>query len=674
MSSTTDPDSVTTVGGSADATNRDHKGLRQRALRRAQHAITSRDVFLFLLAFRILNALSIKTFFQPDEFFQSLEPAWQIAFGPDSGAWITWEWKHHLRSAIHPYLFATIYWLAAAVAKLLHLSAHNRAELLIAAPKVFQAIFAATGDYYTWQLGQKVYGNDSNEAWATVRSGHNITINVFETQADVTPFAVSPWQWFCSTRTLSNCLETTLTTAALYLWPWQWSLDETDNDNVESDGLRSGKDDSQPESVDQLTKLRRCLVLAALACVLRPTNLLIWACLACFSLFHSTKTERVILIRETAICGSLVLTVSALFDRLYYRQWVFPPLRFLYFNIAQSLAVFYGRNDWSYYATQGYPLLLTTYLPFALLDIHRAITRTPTSQAPPAPAISPTIRHQLATLALLVPLPLSLISHKEVRFIYPLLPPLHILAAASVTHFFLPAISPASPTRSTRPSTLKRVLLLPALLATNALIALLATTSHQPGPLTALAYLRAEHESHYLTQPPASAPLAPAPTVMTAAFLMPCHSTPWRSHLVHPGIHAWALSCDPPVHRNASARAVYRDEADQFYADPVRWLDLHLGPPPRRKGVFGGKAPQRGLGMGGKGVGEEAWDGGEGAKAWPDYLVFFGALQGALKGVLGGSAYRECWRGWNSWGHDDARRKGDVVVWCLRGGEGEGRG
>ncbi|MCJ1414984.1 glycosylphosphatidylinositol anchor biosynthesis [Xylographa parallela] len=669
MSSTTDPDLVTTVGGSAEVTSRNTKSFRQRALRRAQHAITARDVFLFLLAFRILNALSIKTFFQPDEYFQSLEPAWQIAFGPDSGAWITWEWKHHLRSAIHPYLFATVYWLSAAVAQLLHLSAHNRAELLIAAPKVFQAIFAATGDYYTWRLGQKVYGHDSNESWATLA----LTV-------------CSPWQWFCSTRTLSNCLETTLTTVALYLWPWQWSMVKTENDAVESDGLRSDKDDNQPESVDQLAKLRRCLVLAALACVLRPTNLLIWACLACFSLLHATKTERVVLIRETAICGSLVLTVSALLDRLYYRQWVFPPFRFLHFNIAQSLAVFYGRNDWSYYLTQGYPLLLTTYLPFALLDIHRAITRTPTTQAPPAPTTSPTIRHQLATLALLVPLTLSLISHKEVRFIYPLLPPLHILAASSTTHFFLPALSPASPTRRTRASTLKRRLLLPALLATNTLIALLATTAHQPGPLTALAYLRAEHEAHYLSQPPAAAPLAPAPTVMTAAFLMPCHSTPWRSHLVHAGIHAWALSCDPPVHRNASARAAYVDEADRFYADPVPWLERQLGPPPRRKGVFGGKAPQRGLGMGmgtggrvgeeaGSGAaGREAWDGGEGAKAWPDYLVFFGALQGAMKGVLGGSAYRECWRGWNSWGHDDARRRGDVVVWCLRGGEGEGRG
>lgn len=53
------------------------------------------NVFLFLIAFRLVNALTVRTFFQPDEFFQSLEPAWQIAFGTgqdnkDQGAWMTW--------------------------------------------------------------------------------------------------------------------------------------------------------------------------------------------------------------------------------------------------------------------------------------------------------------------------------------------------------------------------------------------------------------------------------------------------------------------------------------------------------------------------------------------------------------------------------------------------------
>lgn len=48
------------------------------------------DIWMMLLAFRFINVLCVRTFFQPDEYFQSLEPAWQMAFGSQSGAWITW--------------------------------------------------------------------------------------------------------------------------------------------------------------------------------------------------------------------------------------------------------------------------------------------------------------------------------------------------------------------------------------------------------------------------------------------------------------------------------------------------------------------------------------------------------------------------------------------------------
>lgn len=68
----------------------DHDKPQRRALQHVKEATTSQDILLFLIAFRILNALSIRTFFQPDEYFQSLEPAWEIAFGSNSGTWITW--------------------------------------------------------------------------------------------------------------------------------------------------------------------------------------------------------------------------------------------------------------------------------------------------------------------------------------------------------------------------------------------------------------------------------------------------------------------------------------------------------------------------------------------------------------------------------------------------------
>ncbi len=55
-----------------------------------QSARKSRISFADVLLVRLVNALSIATFFQPDEYFQSLEPAWNLAFGPGSGAWLTW--------------------------------------------------------------------------------------------------------------------------------------------------------------------------------------------------------------------------------------------------------------------------------------------------------------------------------------------------------------------------------------------------------------------------------------------------------------------------------------------------------------------------------------------------------------------------------------------------------
>lgn len=67
---------------------------RKLAIREAYHAAyyeyQRRDMMYLLIILRFVNAITIRTFFQPDEYFQSLEPAWEMAFGASSGAWITW--------------------------------------------------------------------------------------------------------------------------------------------------------------------------------------------------------------------------------------------------------------------------------------------------------------------------------------------------------------------------------------------------------------------------------------------------------------------------------------------------------------------------------------------------------------------------------------------------------
>ncbi|KGO49588.1 GPI mannosyltransferase [Penicillium expansum] len=591
----------------------------------------TQNILLLLIAFRLVNAFVVRTFFQPDEYFQSLEPAWQIAFGQGQGAWVTWEWRHQLRSSLHPFLFAALYKAADFLAFTFRVSPAVRAELLIAAPKTAQAVVAAIGDFYTWKLAVRVYGDDSRGSWTTLVAT-----------------VLNPWQWFCSTRTLSNCLETTITIVAMELWPWQLSVGSTAGDRRYKNTSNQMRGTDRDRSV--ILSLHKSLPLAALACILRPTNILVWATLASIAWLRTSWPQRKILIFEVILCGSAILAVSSVADHLFYGIWTFPPLRFLYFNIAQSLAVFYGSNDWHYYISQGYPLLLTTLLPFAVIGLYTTLTARKSTVGD---SLQAAIRVQLAIVCLLMPFVLSLISHKEVRFIYPLLPSLHILAAPPLVQFFYPAIySRAYPRHA------PRRLILIFLVLVNVVIALYTTLHHASGTLKVLSYLRQQHQAHSVPTPKRRTN-STSETGISAGFLMPCHSTPWRSHLVYPTINAWALSCEPPIDLNATQKAVYRDEADQFYDDPDQFLRQNMAGglrhlPRRPSYIAATHHSVSGLTPDETPVYE-----------WPDYLIFFAQLEPTLHTLLRGAHYDECWRTFNTAWHDDWRRRGDIVVWCM---------
>jgi phosphatidylinositol glycan class B len=130
--------------------------------------------------------------------------------------------------------------------------------------------------------------------------------------------------------------------------------------------------------------------------------------------------------------------------------------------------------------------------------------------------------------------------------------------------------------------------------------------------------------------------------------------------MVHPGINAWALTCEPPLHIPLSDRSSYLDEADQFYLDPgpQQWLAMHMDD--KSSVMSSGSRSSRHWAK------LDPANQVEGRKPWPQYLVFFEQLEGEMKGYLGGTRYRECWRGFNTHVHDDWRRRGDVVVWCLK--------
>lgn len=69
-----------------------------------------KNAVLLAIALRLFLAVTTRTFFQPDEYFQSLEPAHHIVF---SYGQLTWEWTsaRPIRSIVYPMLNVPVYWM-----------------------------------------------------------------------------------------------------------------------------------------------------------------------------------------------------------------------------------------------------------------------------------------------------------------------------------------------------------------------------------------------------------------------------------------------------------------------------------------------------------------------------------------------------------------------------------
>ena len=405
-------------------------------------------------------------------------------------------------------------------------------------------------------------------------------------------------------------------------------------------------------------------MLAAIAVVLRPTNLLIWIGILTLTVTRFTLDGTpplqvptlFRLVREIVICGLAVLAVSLASDRLYFGFWVFPPYKWLYYNISQSLAVFYGKMPWHYYLSQGIPLLTTTFLPFSAIGLYKfgiSLSHYGPSKSGLDTLQSNTLRTFSVTLLTMIT-SLSVISHKEVRFIYPLLPILHILGAPFLLDFFTTPPPVTSTTTITQPLTIRHKLFLANILSINVLLAGYLSLFHQPAALSVLSFLRTDFERIH----PVSLSLdttrhannSATINELFALFLAPCHSTPWRSHLIYPALRVRALTCEPPLHTDpgSAERETYLDEADRFY---VKSGD----------GKYG-------VGF----LGQEMWpvreDGNRDGEV-PRYIVGFEGIEGLLDEFFSGEGkdmgviLSRAWEGWNGAFNEDWRRRGKLVVW-----------
>lgn len=338
-------------------------------------------------------------------------------------------------------------------------------------------------------------------------------------------------------------------------------------------------------------------------------------------------------------------------DWLYYQAPVSTLAAFFRENVLRSLSVFYGVHPWHWYVTQGVPTLVTVLLPWVGLGAWRVY------RGRVAPTYNLGILQALLGVSVWTISAYSLLSHKEARFLQPLVPVLHLFAAT--------VLAPTVPGWVSVLRAWPRTLVV--LLLVQAPVTVYLAAFHAQGQVAVMRTI------HHLATPR-----------MTVGFLMPCHSTPWQSHM-HARVlettdldsgslsgdvgRAWFLACPPP---RTTAMTDYWDQSDFFYHDPYAYLlrryPARVDPAfptmlakhfraPRISNATDALAQHARYDLG--------W-----RHPWPSHLVLFASLlavqdprsNDTVGELLHRRGYRVERRIWNALVHPEHKRQGAILV------------
>ncbi|SCU89636.1 LAME_0E04698g1_1 [Lachancea meyersii CBS 8951] len=577
-----------------------------------------------LIIFRIINSIFVNSYFQPDEFWQSLEPAHVKAFGYGE---LTWEWKIGLRSYVFPVLFEIVYravsLLAASLGGLVAVNVRIFTSLVrsvipgwktglemvfemqsfpreiqefaeyqgvIYGPKIMMAVFAAVGEWYAIQFTERVYSGCFEDS-----TKKSIQKSALVRKIALVLSATNFFNCFMITRTFSNTFEMGLIGIALCKWDW------TGGQNVKSSSFSTS------------------LFIGLLLCIQRPTNAFIWGPLGLFMVLNLLTNRRFKTLAQliykvvSILCCVVLLTV--MIDYYFYGEVVFPALRFVKFNYISALSEFYGTAPWHFHLFQSVPLIAGYSLPLLILGLFslKSVEKRSLFNDP---------LKQIKVIILLNIAVFSAVGHKEFRFMYSLQPLFLMISSIVSLKFF-------TSTKQQHAHSLEWYFWIPPFV--SVVVAMSLTSLHETGVVEVTKYLHG------------------IPKVDSVGFVMPCHSTPWQSHIHRNDTQSlWSITCDPPLHllSDPEAReklAHYMDESDRLYEDVPKFIYQNF-PPVFRKNL---RSP------------DKKWP-----HEWPEYLVIFEHLDDLfMREFLEDTGYSEETRFFNTLSHWDSKRAGSVIVY-----------
>lgn len=205
--------------------------LCHRPLCRMNH----RRIVQVSLGIRIGIAVLTRTVFQPDEYFQSLEPAFRVVFGHGH---LTWEWlsQNPIRSIIYPALNIPVYWLLKATG-LAHTGWLGDWLLVSISFSTFLPFWQERSDTTSQSLAWYIWRSHGHLAmWIGAGDvGKRLCFDCGTLQKNLYPTwsCLIHGQLFLSlssffhvlslSRSMSNSLETSLSTMAFAYYPWDVS-------------------------------------------------------------------------------------------------------------------------------------------------------------------------------------------------------------------------------------------------------------------------------------------------------------------------------------------------------------------------------------------------------------------------------------------------------------------
>ena len=442
---------------------------------------------VIFLSFRLSNAVLCKTSFDPDEYWQVLEVAHRRAFGY---GYLTWEWHTQLRSYLFPLAFEWLYRLISLF------ECHFSRFLLLLCPRLLMAVLAHLTDVYSFKICRLIFGRTTAVICLYLQ--------------------ISSWfMFYAITRTFINCLETLLLLLIFYVF---------------CTILLQSRDTGERQ-----TRLVLLLALIGFVCYLRPTAapcVVLYLIVLRFSPL-GVYYKIVISVATTVIISSVLFLAEA----YLYGEFALPLFNFLNINVVSGIASLYGTHPYHWYLTQCLPVFLLANIPAFVIGTMCLINnnRPPINAYKIANLALPTLL--VITLAFMSPVP-----HKEFRYLLPMLPFCHMLAAYGIYNI--------GKIKNNRLLALanKALLLLPL---TQIPLSFYFGFIHQRGVIRVMDYLH----GHITAED-------------RVLFLMPCHSTPLYSH-IHKNATLHFLECSPPNYEPV-------DRAEVFYQDVISQTELLL--------------------------------------------------------------------------------------------------